>query len=196
MLAQARLSAIESGHGRFTDDDVFLLVKADTAELMLLDPSIHHTTRRPQKVLKNDGSVVIQVAESVRVAQPEQASQNRSFALGTMLLTLRSFLSANAIRSRHAMDDVDWCSTNNSVPCAVQSIASPMLIAAMGGNNYLRFNETHFDLAKSQDKDYVIVDGANHDQTPCVPCETTPGQYGNTVKNFFDYVKAWIDKRY
>ena len=195
-LAQARLQAIEAGHGRFTDDDVFLMVKADTAELMLLDTGIHHTTRRPQKVLKNDGSVVVQVAESVRVAQPEQATQNRTFALGTMLLTLRSFLSANAIRSRHAMDDVDWCSTNNSVPCAVQSIASPMLIAAMGGNNYLRFNETHFDLAKSQDKDYVIVDGANHDQTPCVPCETTPGQYGNTVRNFFDYVKAWIDKRY
>ena len=37
-LAQARLQAIEAGHGRFTDDDVFLLVKADTAELMLLDP--------------------------------------------------------------------------------------------------------------------------------------------------------------
>ncbi len=140
--------------------------------------------------------MVVQVAESVRVAQPEQAAQNRSFAQGTLLLTLRSFLSANAIRSRHAMDDVDWCSTNNSVPCAVQSISAPMLIAAMGGNNYLRFNETHFDLAKSQDKDYVIVDGANHDQTPCVPCETTPGQYANTVKNFFDYVKAWIDKRY
>ena len=195
-LAQARLQAIEAGHGRFTDDDVFLLVKADTAELMLLDTGIHHTTQRPQKVLKNDGSVVVQVAESVRVAQPEQATQNRSFAQGTLLLTLRSFLSAYAIRSRHAMDDVDWCSTNNSVPCAVQSIASPMLIAAMGGNNYLRFNETHFDLAKSQDKDYVIVDGANHDQTPCVPCETTPGQYANTVKNFFDYVKAWVDKRY
>jgi len=195
-LAQARLQAIEAGHGRFTDDDVFLMVKADTAELMLLDTGIHHTTRRPQKVLKNDGSVVVQVAESVRVAQPEQAAQNRSFAQGTLLLTLRSFLSANAIRSRHAMDDVDWCSTNNSVPCAVQSISAPMLLAAMGGNNYLRFNETHFDLAKSQDKDYVIVDGANHDQTPCVPCETTPGQYANTVKNFFDYVKAWIDKRY
>ena len=44
-VAQARLQAIESGHGRFTDDDVFLLARADTAELMLLDPSIHHTTR-------------------------------------------------------------------------------------------------------------------------------------------------------
>ena len=195
-LAQKRLTAIESGRGRFTDDDVFLLSRADTAELMLLDPSIHHTTLRPQKVLKNDGTIAREIATSVRVPVPEQAAQNQSLSLGALLLTLRSFLSANAIRSRQAMDDVDWCSTNNSVPCAVQSISAPMLIAAMSGNNYLQFNERHFEMAGSKDKDYVIVEGANHDQTPCVRCETTPGQYANTVKNFFDYVKAWIDKRY
>jgi hypothetical protein len=94
------------------------------------------------------------------------------------------------------MDDVDWCSTNNSVPCAVQAISVPILIAAMSGNNYLQFNERHFDMAGSKDKDYVIVEGANHDQTPCVRCETTPGQYSNTVKNWFNYAGAWIDKRY
>ena len=27
-------------------------------------------------------------------------------------------------------------------------------------------------------------------------CETTPGEYSNTVKNFFDYVARWIDARY
>jgi hypothetical protein len=32
--------------------------------------------------------------------------------------------------------------------------------------------------------------------TPCVPCEKEPGQYKNSVKNGFDYFKAWIDKRY
>jgi hypothetical protein len=195
-LAQTRLKEIEAGRGRFTDDDVFLLSRVDTAELMLLDPRIHHTTLRPQKVLKNDGSLVRQVGESVRVAQPEQAAQNRTFAQGTLLLTLRSFLSAYAVRSRHAMDDVEWCSTNNSVPCAVQAISAPILMASMGGNNYLRFIENYFELAKSTDKDFIIVDGANHNQTPCVPCETTPGQYSNTVKNFFDYVRGWIDRRY
>jgi hypothetical protein len=51
-------------------------------------------------------------------------------------------------------------------------------------------------MAGSKDKDYVIVEGANHDQTPCVRCETTPGQYSNTVKNWFNYAGAWIDKRY
>ena len=46
----------------------------------------------------------------------------------------------------------------------------------MGANNYIRFNETHYDLAQSKDKDFVVIEGANHGQTPCVPCETVPGQ--------------------
>ena len=152
---------------------------------------------RPQKVLKNDGSVVRQVAESVRVAQPEQAAQNRSFALGTLLLTLRSFLSANAIRSRHAMDDVDWCSTNNSVPCAVQSISAPMLIAAMGGNNYLQVQR---DATSTWPRARTRTTSSSTARTTirrrACRARPRPGSTRNTVKNFFDYVKAWIDKRY
>jgi len=29
-----------------------------------------------------------------------------------------------------------------------------------------------------------------------VPCERSPGQYSNTVKNFFDYVRNWINERF
>jgi hypothetical protein len=195
-LAQARLRAVQNGSGRFSDDDVFLVAKADSAELMLLDPSIHHTTAQPQKLLKNDGTIVRQIVESVRPPQPELFRQNSSLAQGALFLTLRSFLSAYAIRARHSMDDVDWCSTNNSVPCAVQAISVPLLVTAMGGNNYLRFNETHFELAKSTDKDFVVIEGATHGQTPCVRCEVNPGQYSNTVRNFFDYASAWINRRF
>jgi hypothetical protein len=147
-------------------------------------------------LLKNDGAIVRQIVESVRPPQPELFRQNSSLAQGALFLTLRSFLSAYAIRSKHSMDDVDWCSTNNSVPCAVQAISIPLLVTAMGGNNYLRFNETHFQLAKSTDKDFVVIEGATHGQTPCVRCEVSPGQYSNTVKNFFDYTRAWINRRF
>ena len=51
-------------------------------------------------------------------------------------------------------------------------------------------------LAKSKDKDFVVFEGATHGQTPCVPCERSPGQYSNTVKNCFDYVGAWINERF
>ena len=41
---------------------------------------------------------------------------NRLFDGGARMLTLRSFLTTNAIRSTHAMNGVDWCSSNNSTP--------------------------------------------------------------------------------
>lgn len=195
-LAQSQLRDIENGVGRFTDNDVFIVVRADTAELMVLDTSIHHTSMRPQKVLRNDGTVVRQIAESVRVPLPELATQNTSLAQGALFLTVRSFLSTYAMRSTHSMDGLDWCSTNNSVPCAVQAISAPILISTMGGHNYIRFNETHYDLAKSEDKDFIVVEGATHPQFPCVPCEQTPGQYSNTVENFFNYTRDWINQRF
>jgi hypothetical protein len=195
-LAQTRLRNIENGSGRFSDDDVFLVPRAESAELMLLDPSIDHTTARPQKLLKNDGTIVRQIVESVRPAQPELLTQSSTLSQGALFLTLRSFLSAYAIRATNSTDAIDWCSTNNSVPCAVQAISVPLLVTAMGGHNYLRFNERHYELAKSTDKDFIVIEGATHGQTPCLRCEVTPGQYSNTVKNFFDYVRTWINQRY
>jgi hypothetical protein len=94
------------------------------------------------------------------------------------------------------MNDVDFCSSNNSTPCAVRAISVPLLITAMQANRYLRYNEIHFDLAGSEDKDFVIIEGATHPQLPCRRCERFPGQYSNVTENFFDYVGGWIDERF
>lgn len=72
----------------------------------------------------------------------------------------------------------------------------PLLVAARGGHYFVRDNEIHYDVAASPDKDFVVVEGAEHGQTPCVPCESVPGRYSNTVKNFYDYVRDWINKRF
>ena len=48
----------------------------------------------------------------------------------------------------------------------------------------------------SKDKDFVVIEGATHGIRPCTACERTPGQYGNSVKNFFDYVQRWLNARY
>jgi hypothetical protein len=72
----------------------------------------------------------------------------------------------------------------------------PLLVAAMGGHYFVRDNEIHYDLAASADKDFVVVEGAEHGQTPCLRCESVPGQYSNTVKNFYDYARDWINKRF
>ena len=112
------------------------------------------------------------------------------------MLALKSFLSANAVRATNSMDGIDWCSSNNSTPCAVRNITVPVLITTMGAHYFIRDNEIHFEMSASKDKDFIVVEGTTHGIRPCAACEKTPGQYSNTVKNFFDYVAKWINERY
>jgi len=194
--ARRRLAAMKAGSDVYRDDDVFPIVRGEGARLMEIDPSVHHATKAPQKLIRNDGSVVTQIVESVRPVGRGTEAANAAFATGTRLLTLRSFLSANAIRAKDSMDDIDWCSSNNSTPCAVQHISVPLLVTAMGAHYFVRDNEIHYQMAASKDKDFVVIEGATHGIRPCVACEKTPGQYANSVKNFFDCVAKWIAQRY
>ena len=195
-LALAKSGEMKKGVYPYPDDDAFIVVNGSAGRLLEMDSSIHHGTVRPQKLLKNDGTIARQIVESVRQPNPDLAGQDRTFNGGARLLTIRSFLSANAIRATDSMDNIDWCSSNNSTPCALRAISIPLLVTAMGGHYFIRDNEIHYDVAKSKDKDFVIIEGATHGQTPCVPCERSPGQYSNTVTNFFDYVGNWINKRF
>ncbi|HYK80573.1 MAG TPA: hypothetical protein VEU95_13140, partial [Micropepsaceae bacterium] len=107
-----------------------------------------------------------------------------------------SFLSANAVKSTNSLDGIDWCSTNNSTMCAVQSIKVPTLIAAMGAFHFVRDQELMYDLSAAKDKDYIVIEGALHGYTPCKECEKTPGQYSNSAKNLFDYIQKWTNERF
>jgi len=194
--ARRRLAAMHAGSDIYPDDDVFTIVRGEGARLMEIDPSVHHATQTAEKLLRNDGSIVTQIVESVRPVGRGSEALNAAFATGTRLLTLRSFLSANAIRARDSMDDIDWCSSNNSTPCALQHVSVPLLVTAMGAHYFVRDNEIHYQVAASKDKDFVVIEGATHGIRPCTACERTPGQYGNSVRNFFDYVARWIAARY
>jgi pimeloyl-ACP methyl ester carboxylesterase len=194
--ATTELKKMKGGTSRYPDDDVMFVTRFEGARLMELDPSIHRGTLTPQKLLKNDGSVSTQIVSSVRRPAQGYERRNASFEGGARVMTVRSFLSANAIRAKDSMDDVDWCSSNNSTRCAVKNITVPLLITAMGAHYFIRDNEIHFAEAASTDKDFVIVEGATHGFAPCTPCETTPGQYSNSQWNFFDYVTRWINARF
>lgn len=189
-------AALEKARQLKGDDDVFLVPRGEGARLMQLDPGIHHSTLEPRKLLQNDGTIVTRIVESVRPAGGLSAADNASFERGTRLLTVKSFLSANAVRAGDSMDAIDWCSSNNSTPCALRKISVPILLTAMSGHYFVRDNEIHFEVAASKDKDFVVIEGATHGIQPCTACEKTPGQYSNTVKNFFDYVEKWIDARF
>jgi hypothetical protein len=208
-LIDSALSAqahIKNGEYPYPDDDLVIIPSGGNpgagpgggAALQALDPSIAGlmSTSRPEKLLTNDGTVKTQIIQSVAVPQPETAVTNRAFDMGTKIFTLKSFLSANATRATNSRDGIDYCSSNNSTTCAVQSISAPILIAAMGGYHFIRDDEIIFEKAASRDKDYIVIEGAVHGFGPCTDCEKTKGQYSNTVKNLFDYISDWTNKRF
>ena len=66
------------------------------------------------------------------------------------------------------MEGIDYCSSNNSPPLSPAERPVPLLIAAIGAAPYIRDNEIHYEVAASQDKDFVVIERAEHGQTPCV----------------------------
>jgi len=189
--AIAMRDELAAGKAATTDDAPFIVYR-NRARLMDFSMSVHPGTVRPQKLIRDDGSISVEQVRSVRVALTQNARLDRTLENGTMFLTLKSFLSANAIRAKDSMVDIDWCSSNNSTPCAVKQISVPLLIAAMGGHYFLADNEIHYDLAASKDKDYVIIEGAVHGQTACEACSKVTGKsYANATKNLYDYVAKW-----
>ena len=71
-----------------------------------------------------------------------------------------------------------------------------LLITAMGGHFFIRDNEVHYEAAASKHKGFIVIEGATHGITPRTQYETTPGQYSNTVRNFFDYLASWMNARF
>ncbi len=194
--AVAQASNLGSERGPFPDDNVFLIVRGQGARLADAETLAETATASPRKLLRNNGSTVTQIVKSVRPAVRPNPAQNATFDGGARLLTLKSFLTANAIRSTNSMTGVEWCSSNNSTPCALGQIGVPLLVSAMGGNTGLRDNEWLYEMAASRDKDFFVLEGATHNIDPCVECETRKGEYGNSVKNFFNYVRDWMNVRF
>jgi hypothetical protein len=199
--AQRKLTEINEGLTFYTDDAPFDIAGFDDARLLSLDSSIRHTTIQPEKFLKNDGSIVIQIVPSIAPPRPELAQLNKTFADGARNgLTVKSFLSSNAIRSTDSMDEnqIDLCSSNNSTPCMLQSVSVPLLAAANQASfqNLIQEIEINYLYAKSADKDFIVVEGATTGVTPCTNCGVPSSNFSNVTKNFFDYAAKWINARF
>jgi pimeloyl-ACP methyl ester carboxylesterase len=210
--ALARKEAIVRGQGLFPDDEPFLLARGQ-ARLWQLDTTLISRTRAAYPILKPDGSTVVDVPHSVRVAgvtpgsggEPRLSAQtNASFAQGAVNYTVLSWLSSNALRvdadryriTEDSIEGIDWSSSNTSTPANLGGVHVPLLIMSMTGHYWMVPAEIFLEHAASEDKQLVFVEGASHNITPCRACEQTPGQYGDTVKVTFDYVAAWIHQRF
>jgi hypothetical protein len=165
--------------------------------LAALYPDVVDRTKQPRQVLKNDGTIVTQAVVQVR-PRPNPNATARGGARGRRRrsTTLQSFLTAGSVRAIDSLDNIDWCSTNSTTPCAAAAISVPVLVTTMGGHSFIRDGEVIFEATKSADKEFIVIEGATHNIDPCTACEETPGQYSNVTKNHFDYVAKWINARF
>jgi hypothetical protein len=141
---------------------------------MTTAPQIVHTVRVPNPGIRDDD-------------EDETEFEN---------LSITSFLSANAIQSKHSLDEskIDWCSTNNSTPCAVAQISVPILVLAMQGHYFIRDGEFIYESSASMKKEFLVVQGATHGLGNCNDCDGAP--YSNVRANIFDYVFAWANAHF
>ena len=142
-----------------------------------------------------------ELGASVAPPRTELAKMSQTFREGARGgLTVKSFLSSNAIRATDSMDEhkIDLCSSNNSTPCMLQSVNAPLLAASMQASfqNLIQEIESNYLYAKTKDKDFIVVEGATTGVTPCTNCGVPAEKYSNVTKNFFDYATAWINARF
>jgi hypothetical protein len=110
--AQAMVKSMHEGTSTFPDDDVMVIVRAEGARLMDPDPTIHHGTSKPQKFLRDNGTIVTKVVDST-CRRFGSASRERH-------VRRRPDDDRDVVpeRDRHPIDQLDgrrdWCSSNTS----------------------------------------------------------------------------------
>ena len=198
---QALREQIKNGTGPYPDNDIVLVpfsAERGAARLSELDPSVpeYMSTSKPRKLLKNNGTIVTEIIHSIEPPHPDRVKSNLSFEIATKVLTIKSYLSTNAIKSTNSFDGVDWCSVNNSSMCSIQHIKVPTLIVAMGAYHLLADEERIFERSAAADKDYIVVEGGTLGYTGCRDCSVPAENFSNALKNNFDYVAKWANTKF
>jgi pimeloyl-ACP methyl ester carboxylesterase len=203
--AQGMIAAIKDGRARGPLRDLMILpgngdAWTEGAPLSPTDYDIPNTmvSRHPEKLMKNDGSIVVEIVHSVAVPNEEEHNlpRHNSALEGVKFVTPETFLSMDAIRATNSLEEIDWCTSNTSVTCNVEHITVPAMVAAMGAYKFIGDTERLYDHLAAADKDYIVIEGALHSYGECKPCEKKPGEYANSQKNLFDYIRDWTNKRF
>jgi hypothetical protein len=201
--AQELSKRTADGKGQYSNDAP-MPVGRDSARLWEADTAMLSHTQGKYPVLspQHPKGGPPQVVHSVRVPSAS-ASSNEAWDSSKGGFTAGSFLSVGAIKAPHlqvtadSISGVDWSSSNTATVNNVRGISSPLLIMSMTGHYWLVPSEMYYDNAvHAKSRQLVFVEGATHGFTPCTACATTPGEFGDTVAETFDYVSSWLTENY
>jgi pimeloyl-ACP methyl ester carboxylesterase len=199
--AQKQYAAIKAkAPGYFTDDMPFIIPGGASARLWQPDVTLFRNTKKEYRLLKADGSMPVMRLTSVRVPSDARGAIGYGSVVNS---TVKSFLADHAVRLtadyNQTGDDivgVDWDSSTTSTISNIRGVTAPLLIEVMTGHYFLQSGEKTLEAAGSTTKEMVGIEGASHGLTPCVPCGSTPTQFGDTMKRAYDYMDGWLAKQF
>jgi pimeloyl-ACP methyl ester carboxylesterase len=199
--AQARVAALDAHSGTFRDDEPFLVVGTATSSLgprlNLQDPTLLAETHGAHMLLKADGTRPVGIVPTAHLPKAPRVQQRDTLDDVVLNTTARHYLSFAAIRTtpdfaitRNDIKGIDWRSSANSAAGNVEVITVPTLVMAGSCTIHMVPLEIVFDHAAAKDKDFVVVEGGDHEFKPCRP------EFGDSQDRAFDYVDAWLVKHF
>jgi pimeloyl-ACP methyl ester carboxylesterase len=204
--ALEELSDITSGQrNAYPDDMPFVVPGSNGARLWQPDTRLLRCSQAAYLLLTNANPTGEGPKQICSVRLPAGNLDALTFDSVTSV-SVRIWLGAHSVRTtkdyNQTPDDITgivYESSNTSTPTNIEGITKPLLIVVMGAHYFMRPDEIILAHAtRTNDKEMVAVEGANHGFTPCTACAVAQGlpqtAYGDTVKRLFDYVDGWLGK--
>ncbi|NBJ92865.1 alpha/beta hydrolase [bacterium 1xD42-62] len=201
--ALERLEKLEKGEGEFDDDEPFVIAGgsqiAPNNKLFPQDIRYLSHTQGKYDLIHGDGSVTNEVIRSLRKPHFDRnmVTVNR---MATDMTTIKTFLTCSCIRTKGFGYDethiygIEWDSGFSCTPGNIRHVRAPLLLMGMTGSYEFLASEQIYRNAASGNKTIAFVEGASHNFVPQEDAEEYKGQFGDTVKNCFDYVDGWLEK--
>ena len=204
--AQKRLQQIQQGKGQFADDEPMLIPGSNSIrfynKLYSSNIALLNHTKRKWPLIHADGSVTIDTVYSVRA--PFRPHDNTELLSAAQNMTVRGFLSSYAMtvdEDYEVLPDgfrgIHFNSNLTSPIGNIEGIHIPSLFMGMTGSYEYLTSEVLFENSPATDKTLLFVEGAGHMFTADKQAEAyNHADYGDTVKNMFDYVDRWLEQRF
>lgn len=203
--AMERLHVIESGKGKYADDEPFIIPagaqNSFNNKLFPQDIRLLSRTQKAWPLLHADGSMTTQVIPCVRRAKNDRSFSD-SYRMGSIKSTVRTYLNSSAVRTtanfgynEDSLYGIDWSSSYSCTPGNMMGVSAPLLVMGMtGGYEFIAAEIIHENTPKIKDKTIAFVEGATHGFSTARDSETYPGQFGDTLKTLFDFVDQWLSQ--
>ena len=205
---QERVDRIDRGKGYFADDEPLALPGASQIgpnnKMFPQLPETFSHTAEAWNVIHPDGSMSRQIVPCLRKFRPGINSGSQ-LNFGGLVTTVKGFLRSSAVHSDRDLlgyDEsfiygVDWDSSYCVTTGNVAGIHVPMLIMGMTGSyEYIAAEHIYRRAVRCTDKTMAFVEGASHNFVPQKNIEAYPGEFGDTVKNCFDYADRWLTAKF